>query len=352
MIVTNKETQHIFAQKSIIDELQIKYDTDNIIIFEYIPKIRLPAFKWIQDFNFWLYTSKKIKINNRKIKIIINIYWEAPSGFLINKMIGDKKDILVIDCGAEPVNSNHIASSWWFGYYHFEKSAKLHFNLRNKHYVCLNRRPRYARVKFVNMLLTTGLVNKGIVSFLSDKTVLFGYENIEWTNMIDSKYHSLLPLEIDSCNNDTQHFMSNTMQSAFINVVTETAYEIQNHGGIPLDYDWNRILISEKTMKAIWMKQLPLFIAVFGHVNFLRKKGIDVFDDFINHSYDLIIDPNERIVAVFNELNRLCNIPLDDIRDFCKKNILRFESNIHKSLAISKIEREIMTQRVTDFLNY
>jgi len=347
MIVTNKKDL-----QSIITFLDIKYDNKNTIIYEF--KHEWPASGWQKHLDDWLTNQTFYKLRgiySRKSKIIFNAYLEAPPQFLIDQIINNlDEDVLFIDCSACSLNNNHIASSQLFGVFEHDKSVIIPFHLREKHYICLNRKPRYSRIKFINLLLRNNLVSNGLVSFGSDKKTLPQHSKYKY--FIDNKYQSLFPLEIDDASNLNCSNFNETHQNALINVVTETGFEIQTFNGIVDTYGWDRICITEKTIKAIWMKQLPLFVALKGHVNFLREKGIDVFDDFINHSYDLVVDPDERINVVFNELKRLCDIPISDIQNFCISNATRFDNNIQKCLYIAKMEKEILTQRVTDFLNY
>lgn len=79
----------------------------------------------------------------------------------------------------------------------------------------------------------------------------------------------------------------------FINLVTETAV------------DHRQVFFSEKTYKPFSAGQWPLFLSSAGHVDFLRKLGLDMFDDFIDHSYDSEPNWHKRIDMLHNELARL-----------------------------------------------
>jgi hypothetical protein len=74
--------------------------------------------------------------------------------------------------------------------------------------------------------------------------------------------------------------------------------------------------------------QLPIFIATHNHVKYLRKQfDFDMFDDLIDHSYDLENDDENRMILVLNEIKRL-NDNKDLVIEFYKNNKDRFQKNL------------------------
>jgi hypothetical protein len=61
--------------------------------------------------------------------------------------------------------------------------------------------------------------------------------------------------------------------------------------------------ITEKNFQSLWGRNIPLYMAPAGTVAWMRDHGFDMFDDVIDHGYDSITNPVERIMAVF-DLNR------------------------------------------------
>jgi len=81
---------------------------------------------------------------------------------------------------------------------------------------------------------------------------------------------------------------------------------------VETNYTEHTIFHSEKTFKSIsWLQPFVMFAERYS-VQALREMGYDVFDDFIDHSYDSIADPIERMTATFLEVTRLCDISHDD----------------------------------------
>jgi len=104
--------------------------------------------------------------------------------------------------------------------------------------------------------------------------------------------------------------------NCYINIITETLFYSPE------------IHISEKSYRSFYFMQLPIFIATHNHVKYLRKQfGFDMFDDLIDHSYDLEKDDEKRMKLVLEEIKRL-NDNKDLVIEFYKNNKDRFEKNL------------------------
>jgi hypothetical protein len=103
------------------------------------------------------------------------------------------------------------------------------------------------------------------------------------------------------------NYIHEPFMDAVYNVVNETCFE--NFLNLPTNEIESvyrpRLSITEKTVKAFAMYQLPVFVASKGLVAQIRNLGFDLFDDIIDHSYDDIEDPYTRMVAVADEVSRL-----------------------------------------------
>jgi len=118
----------------------------------------------------------------------------------------------------------------------------------------------------------------------------------------------------DPNNNET--YKRNSYKNSYINIVSESQYELLNS-----------IHITEKSLIPFYFNQLPLFVATNGHVKKLKELyGFDFFDDIIDHSYDSIENPKDRMFKIINEIKRL-ESNKNFIIDFYKNNKIRFENN-------------------------
>lgn len=109
-----------------------------------------------------------------------------------------------------------------------------------------------------------------------------------------------LPILLDGpVTYDQQHRHSDLkFYSCLFNIVVESSS--QTDPGI-----WRSIFITEKTFKAFGFRQIPIWSAVPGLVAEVRKLGFDMFDDIVDHSYDLEQDEYTRIAIVIKEIQRL-----------------------------------------------
>jgi hypothetical protein len=81
--------------------------------------------------------------------------------------------------------------------------------------------------------------------------------------------------------------------NSLIEIVNETVF-------------FNRVIaISEKTLNSIYGYNLPIILAAPGTIEHLRQFGFDMFDDVIDHSYDAIINPLERICSAIDSNSKL-----------------------------------------------
>lgn len=98
--------------------------------------------------------------------------------------------------------------------------------------------------------------------------------------------------------NETNSFYKNI---AF-DLVTETCY------------DYHTPYLSEKTLRPILHKRMFILVAPAGTLSLLKQTGYQTFSPFINEEYDEIYDPWNRMIAIVDEVERLCNIPIDQIK--------------------------------------
>ena len=86
------------------------------------------------------------------------------------------------------------------------------------------------------------------------------------------------------------------------------------------------ITFTEKIIKPFLAKQIPLFIALPGLQNELRKIGFDLFDDLIDSTYETEKDHFKRIKLTIDELEKLLKI---DLVQYKKINQNRFDYNFN-----------------------
>lgn len=154
-------------------------------------------------------------------------------------------------------------------------------------------------------------------------------EEIEYISKINIKKDEYeLNYEIDSGDNNldfNKSYEINSYKNAYINIVTESKFDTQNITHI-----------TEKSFVPFYFHQLPIFVSSVYHVRILKEKyNFDLFEDLINHDYDVEHTHRERINKIVQEIKRL-NDNKEMVIDFYKKNKDRFEENKRKCIEISK----------------
>lgn len=184
------------------------------------------------------------------------------------------------------------------------------------HFVCLNNGHRWQRFGLVQEILNRGLQSHGRISYLQAPPVpAWGFpivlENVEltWIEQRDIK----LPALAD----------------ALYNAITETAYEPQPGASLITHH---RPGMTEKSYKCFALYQIPIWLAPYRAVACYRDLGFDVFDDVIDHAYDLEPDPVKRIGMVADQIERVCQQSREQLVQLKLQLQPRFEHNWQRVL--------------------
>lgn len=221
------------------------------------------------------------------------------------------------------------------------------FSRKNK-FVSLSGMPRPNRIIFTKELLIRNLQQHGIITCGSLKD--YKDRAVNLYDFLDlGEYRSKFPIVYDT---EYPGYTADEVHKPFLDaayhVVVESAFEDYMNLKKHPEFSFFMLigpdpLMSEKTTKALGSYQIPLFVASKGFVSEIRKLGFDVFDDIVNHDYDNIDDPYQRMVFVANEVERLVNIslPNNNLKDRLIKNhnIMRdlyFKQKQYISLEILK----------------
>jgi hypothetical protein len=104
-------------------------------------------------------------------------------------------------------------------------------------------------------------------------------------------------------------------QNTFVEIITETSYA-------ELCYN-----LTEKTLNSIYGCCFPILLCSKGSVSFLRNMGMDMFDDVVDHSYDDILDPTDRIYRAITD-NKEILVNIEHTKELWKTHKHRFINNI------------------------
>ena len=184
----------------------------------------------------------------------------------------------------------------------------------DKKFLCLARRPNFSRARFLNRLLDS----------IPDVRASFGSGFPHEVDQYQSYFpNNTLPILADG---DARYYAHNRATDIFrtclFNIIVETSNQHDTN-------NWDSIFLTEKTFKCFDLYQIPIWFAVPGTVEQVRKLGFDLFDDIIDHSYDTIINEAERINSIVAQLTILNNkFSLEDCQSLRNTLYPRIKSNL------------------------
>lgn len=205
-------------------------------------------------------------------------------------------------------------------------------------FLSLNRNARPNRFYLLSLLAGLNLIDRSMISCMFQQRVdgLFDLFNWQFTDsqqhikeLINAGIPKLASIKLpisddiniyskDNTNDNVGNFknvLTKYYQDTFIEIICETSYTEKC------------FQITEKTQNSILGCNFPIWISSVGTVKFLRDMGLDVFDDIIDHSYDLIENPIDRMYAAIT-LNKELLTDTNKVKELWKTNKNRFLKNV------------------------
>lgn len=223
---------------------------------------------------------------------------------------------------------------------------------------CLNKQPRLHRTTVVSYLLGKDLEKFGYISFgaksiekweswlsmcnwcltsgqsnAQERYIDAGYKKIKGGIGINS-LEQVDELYTKSFNNNATNFYNNLLpiyNQTATQIITETNFN--ELGGN----------LTEKFLQSVYGMVFPIIIGCVGAVDHLRTVGFDMFDDIINHDYDTIENPFDRIIAAIDlNCHLLCENETKKIWATAKprfiKNINYAKNGMYKYYELSSLK--------------
>jgi len=194
----------------------------------------------------------------------------------------------------------------------YHNSSKPTVNFRpsaDVHFLSLNNHPRPHREKLVEFLESSGIKDKSLYSYNPQ-----GVQN-QRSVVLDEQFTT--GNKLDKLDSVPAYVWEGTL----ISIVTETIF------AEPI------VFPTEKTWKVFDKFHFPVFVSCAGFVSRIRELGFDVFDDYIDHSYDTIQDNTERLTAVFKVIEDLSKrdiSELNHIKSLCQKRLIDNKMHLRK----------------------
>ena len=154
----------------------------------------------------------------------------------------------------------------------------------------------------------------------------------EYTTLLSFK--DVLPIRIEGESSKRPDLKLKNFYRKILNLITEnvSGYDDSNNER------YKTITFTEKTWVPFKTHQIPILISLPNSLDILRKLGFDLFDDFVDHSYDKEQDHRKRIKMAFQEIQRLSKIDCVDFYNNNKNRFIKNHSNIYKLKCESYLE--------------
>jgi len=143
------------------------------------------------------------------------------------------------------------------------------------------------------------------------------------------------PLITSPANNfyaDTMDLQAEWYQHVAVDIITETVF------------NYPHAQITEKTLRPISSKRMFIMVGAPYTLRFLESKGFITFSPFINETYDIITDPNDRIALIITEIKKICAIPIAEMSAILLEHKDILEHNFNVLRRLRQTEREDFTQ--------
>lgn len=191
---------------------------------------------------------------------------------------------------------------------------------------CYNRAPRPHRVRVIDEILNRNLEKQGLISFCcTEEERPFRWKDIvtyvKSLNVSEKtiEYFSNCPHELDLKINEEEDFQcirfeKEDIKKTFFTIVTETFF-----------YERDCLFVTEKSFR--FLPFHPTIIVGQPHtLEYLKDSGFKTFPKMFDESYDNIEDDDERLQFILNEVERLCKLPRENLK---QKYIESFDSIKH-----------------------
>jgi len=267
----------------------------------------------------------------------------------------DEPNLHIIPWGGDWVNQRA-------GYSRLMPVLDKNFN-SNKTFINLNRHARDHRIVTLSYLFGSGVADSGMITYLGNVNenrstllldrIYWEFDNSEIKEKILTGF-DLMRSALDTPGDtfDIYHVYGNGQndnignfenqlrrryRDSFVEIVSESSFTPSS------------FMLTEKTAHAFYGCNFPIMLSGAGAVAHLRELGFDMFDDIIDHSYDLISNPIDRIVTAIDANRRLLT-DTDHAKQSWNTCRSRFERNVEVMRDIYTWYEQRTRQKFTETL--
>lgn len=236
--------------------------------------------------------------------------------FIYNDYLNDFSDIASKNIKFIPFNYYYNRSAKYFQSNLKNNSIGdlLNYSEKEYHFLSFNQWLHHHRVNIISNIFKNNLQSKFLISFNPKFYDTLGehlssYEQeLKDLEMWDD-YQCVKTLDEHKVDFDTTLKISgygyedvSVYKKTAISIISDTIF-FKNQG-----------FISEKIFKPIMYLQPFLVVSTPFYLKAMTELGFKTFDGFIDESYDLEIDNTKRLKMINDEIKRLCNIPIEELK--------------------------------------
>lgn len=264
------------------------------------------------------------------------------------------KQINIRNLYIDTIFSTTLGNSFTQKYKYFKK------NIKSNEWLLLNSNMRLHRFMTIYYLLSKEYYKNGLISinldYLEDKdlkikskiTKQLKDDFLKGKTRFENNEFNLLkiPPNINDVNTPIENYNNNLLpiyRKTGIEIITGTMFFN------------NDTCIGEKEIQNVYGKSFPIYITGCGMVKKMKDLfNIDTFDDIIDHSYDEVENPFERLATAIDKNEKLLN-GSTNIEELWSDNQKRFEDNrakVNSSLHDTTYQTHFNGERIKKSLDY
>lgn len=256
-------------------------------------------------------------------------------------------------------------------YYPLYSDVNINDSILTKKFLCLNKRIDVTRWILYKKFYTDNLIKQSYFSFLGENLAVGKLESIELINQAEEIFNSLVNLypEFSRLQTPDESFKKldgDTDINQYINYRKQNAVDPSwklNHKFYQTSFcsiisETSMMSItpnfSEKTFRAISNGHPFIILGGAGSLRFLKNLGFDTFDDVFDNSYDSITDNYRRMLAIFNTIDKINLLDLDQMTQLKSELLPRRIKNIqvYQELYQCMLDKSIdLIQELKQYIN-
>jgi hypothetical protein len=197
--------------------------------------------------------------------------------------------------------SHALIARDWYRHARLDLGLAVNFEHITHDFLIYNR--AWSGTREYRLILTEMLANNDLLSCCKmsfsavDNQLQYSQHKFINPNLVISRddLHELLPANTHDATASAD-YNNNDYTTTAIEVVLETLFDDRRHH------------LTEKTLRPIACGKPFILASTPGSLQYLKQYGFKTFDGLIDETYDTIVDPRERLVAIVKEVKRISGL--------------------------------------------